>query len=117
MAENKGRKRQAIEEYVNSTCSAFLAPHSEFVSIECKFTGSEGEGYIRVQTAADEVRYFNITEMTAEEICEMVVKVVTDAHIKREVEDKEERKGVATLFRAPQKADIDPHTKETYVFE
>ena len=99
MADNNGKMRQMIEEYVNSVCALFLAPHSEFVSIECKFTGSEGEGFIKVVDAADDVHFYSITEMTAEEICEMVVKIVSGAHITREICERDKRKEASLLFR------------------
>ena len=99
MAEKKGRQYMETESYVNEVCGAFLAPHSEFISIECKHKGSEGEAYIRVVDAADNVRLFNVTDMTLEDVCEMVVKIVANDHITREVVDREKRKEASALFR------------------
>lgn len=96
---NNIKDMKAITDYVNKVCSAFLKPHSEFLSIECKYVGTEGEGYIRMQTSSDEVHFYDLIGLTAEEVCEMVVKMVSGAHIKREIEDKDRRREVALLFR------------------
>lgn len=100
MAEKKkGQMYMETEAYVNEVCRAFLAPHSEFISIECKHKGSEGECYIRVVDAADNVRLFNATGMNLEEVCEMVVKIIIGDHIPREVVDRDKRKEASVLFR------------------
>lgn len=101
MADNeaRGKTRKATEEYVNEVCSKFLAPHSEFISIECKFTGTEGEGVIRVVDSADEIHFYNITELDLEQICEMVVKIVSGSHISREICERDKRKEASMLFR------------------
>ena len=97
-AMNKGQIYKAVETYVNDVCGAFLAPHSEFVSIECKHKGTD-EAFIKVVDAADKVMYFNITDITLEEVCKMVVQIVSGEHITREIVERERRKEVASLFR------------------
>lgn len=101
MAETNNMKdMKVLQDYVNNICTKFLEPHSEFVSIECRFVnGGDGEGYIRTQTSADEVHFYRIEAMTLEEVCEMVVKMVAGQPITREITDKGERVKVATLFR------------------
>ena len=96
--KNKGQMYKEAETYVNDVCGAFLAPHSEFVSIECKHKGTE-EAFVRVVDSADTVKFYNITGIDLEAICEMVVKVVTGEHTAREVSDRDKRKEVAKLFR------------------
>lgn len=100
MAEtmNKGQIYKAVETYVNDVCGAFLAPHSEYVSIECRHKGTE-ECYMKVVDAADTVRFFNITDIPLEEVCKMVVQIVSGEHITREIVSREQRKEVSVLFR------------------
>ena len=95
---SKGQMTKVAEDYVNTVCATFLAPHSEFVSIECCHKGTE-ECYMKVVDAADTVRFYNITDIPLEEVCKMVVQIVSGDHITREIVDREKRKEVASLFR------------------
>ena len=97
-AKNKGQMYKEAESYVNDVCGAFLEPHSEFVSIECRHRGTE-EAFIRIVDSADTVRFYNITGISLEEVCEMVVKVVMGEHTTREISGRDKRKEVARLFR------------------
>lgn len=97
-AMNKGQMLKVVEDYVNEVCATFLAPHSEYVSIECRHKGTD-ECYMKVVDAADTVRFFNITDIPLEEVCKMVVQIVSGEHITREIVSREQRKEVSVLFR------------------
>lgn len=101
MAENKnkGQQYKEIEQYVNNACAAFIEPHGELVSISCRHTGSEGEGYIKVVDASDTANYYSVTDLTAEEICKLVATLVNGDYTRRKIEDYEQRKTIAQLFR------------------
>lgn len=97
--KNRGQLCKATEEYINNACRAFLEPHGEYLGIECKFTGSEGEGYIKLVDATDHADYYSITDMELEDVCKMIAKIVEGGHITRQVVEHETRKKVAALFR------------------
>lgn len=97
-SKNKGQLYKEAETYVNDVCGKFLAPHSDFVSIECKHRGTD-EAFVRVVDSADTVKFYNITGISLEDICEMVVKIVTGDHTAREISDRDKRKEIAKLFR------------------
>ena len=96
--KNKGQMYKEAEAYINEVCGAFLEPHSDFISIECKHKGTD-EAFVRIVDSADTVKFYNITGIDLEAICEMVVKVVMGEHTAREISDRDKRKEVAALFR------------------
>ena len=97
--KNKGQLYTEVEEYVNTTCKAFIAPHSDYIDIACKHKGSEGEAYIKLVDAADQAYYYNITDLNTEDICKLITKIIVGEHTPRMLTEYADRKEVAQIFR------------------
>ena len=97
--KNRGKHMKEIEDYVNNVCKAFIEPYSELLDISCRHTGSEGEMYIKTVDITDHADYYSVTELTAEEVCILVTRIILNEPTKRQLTEYEERKRVAALFR------------------
>lgn len=99
MNRNVGQFHKETEAYVNTICQAFIAPHEDFLTVECRHKGTEGVSYIKLTDAADTATFFDVTGMKPEDICLLMSKVIVGEETSEMINDYEQRKEIALLFR------------------
>lgn len=96
--ENNGKHYQQTETYVNSICNAYIAPIDELKDIGCKHKGARGEAYIRIRSAYGNSYYYDITDLSMEEVAKLLASILMSKPTKRQVTDKEAIKSIEELF-------------------
>ena len=97
---NTGQFYKEAENYVNTVCQAFIAPHEDYIKIECKHKGSDGIAYIKLTDASDCAEYFDITALNTEGICKLVGRIIAGQETPERLTKYEQRKEIAKLFRS-----------------
>ena len=97
MTDN-GKQHKQTEDYVNVVLMAFITPMEELKDIRCRHKGARGEAYIRLRSAYGNSFYYDVTDLSREEIGFLLASVLTKKPVKRQVTDKDKIKEVESLF-------------------
>ena len=84
--------------FINEICQPFIAVNGDWLSIEVKRKGTDGESYIRMVDAAYDSYYYDVTAMSVEQIGVLVANIIS-GNKEKQITSYENRKEIAKLFR------------------
>ena len=94
---SKGQSKKDMEIYVNQVCQAFLTPHADVKSIECKYA-LNGDLFIKLLDAFGSAHYYDATNMSMGNIAQMICQLMSGIPSRRAITDLEALREVDSLF-------------------
>lgn len=94
-----GKRVNSIKEYVEGACNAFLSVHRDIEKVEYRYQGSTRKAYLKLTFEYGFSNYYDVTDLTEDNICAMLCVVVVGAEPNTAIKDLDDVREVEKLFK------------------